>query len=245
MAQPSLTIEEVYLRLTSLLSDMPDFLHPGAPSTDVHKWLARAVAVLSASGDAVAASELAAIAKLFPQDRIMREYSVQQIVSLLHMALAKAELIVPTAMSGAFIAAGSSYDAYAAVAKVLTTAASDLLIVDPYASEAVLKYALTAPEKVSVRVLADQADGKPDLKPAAAAWVKQYGATRPLEARLSPKKTLHDRLIIVDGRTAWLLGQSFNKLADRAHTSISRADVELAKLKVGAYTTMWAAAVPL
>jgi hypothetical protein len=245
MAQPSLPVEEVFLRLTNLLSEMPEFMTPGAVSTEMHKWFARAVAVLNASGDTLAGSELAAIVKIFPQDLMMREYSVQQVVSLLHIALAKAELIVPQAMSGAFIAAGSSYDAYAAVAKVLTTANSDLLLVDPYSSEAVLSYALAAPENVSIRILADQAGVKPGLKPAAQAWAQQYGAARPLEVRLAIKNTMHDRLILVDGKTVWLLGQSFNKLADRAHTSISRVDADLANLKLAAYATMWGAASPL
>jgi hypothetical protein len=36
-----------------------------------------------------------------------------------------------------------------------------------------------------------------------------------------------------------VLGQSFNGLAQRAHTSLVRADAETAALKVAAYRDMW------
>jgi hypothetical protein len=68
-------------------------------------------------------------------------------------------------------------------------------------------------------------------------------AIRPIS--LAPAKTLHDRLIIVDEAIVWLLGQSFNKLAERSHTSIVRVDTETAALKIRAYTKEWEAATPL
>jgi hypothetical protein len=74
------------------------------------------------------------------------------------------------------------------------------------------------------------------LKPAAEHWRQQFGALRPLEVRLAPAKALHDRLIQVDGSTVWVLGQSFNGLATRAHTSLVRMDdPESAALKIAAY----------
>jgi hypothetical protein len=85
------------------------------------------------------------------------------------------------AVQGAFIAAGQSFDAFAAVGKVLSTAKSDVLMIDPYADATVLwDYAVAAPEQVSVRVLADAAHPQPSLKPAAERWMKQFGPTRPL-----------------------------------------------------------------
>jgi hypothetical protein len=54
---------------------------------------------------------------------------------------------------------------------------------------------------------------KPSLKPAAERWIAQRHAKRPLEVRQAPAKSLHDRLIITDGATAWVVGQSFKDLA--------------------------------
>ena len=94
-------------------------------------------------------------------------------------------------------------------------------MVDPYADANLLTdFAVLAPEGVQVMVLADKADHKPALKAAAERWVQQYGPSRPLRVRLAPSKTLHDRLIIVDDRESWSVGQSFNALGKRAHTSL-------------------------
>jgi hypothetical protein len=71
-------------------------------------------------------------------------------------------------VQGTFIAAGHSFDAFTAVSRVLGTAKTDVLIVDPYADEKVLiNYAVLAPEQVSVRLLADQGYYRKALKPAA------------------------------------------------------------------------------
>ena len=101
------------------------------------------------------------------------------------------------------------------------------------------------PEGVPIRVLADAKAVKPTLKPAVEAWGKQFGLTRPIEVRAAPKGTLHDRLILIDRRDVWLLGQSFNQLATRSNTYLSKADPELAQMKFGAYDQIWAASAPL
>jgi hypothetical protein len=94
------------------------------------------------------------------------------------------------------------------------------LIVDAYMDADVLtKFCVTAPEGIPIRLLADAASVKPGLAPATHAWVAQYGAARPLEARLARRRALHDRAIFVDHSTAWILTQSFNDVVgpdDRA-----------------------------
>jgi hypothetical protein len=122
-----------------------------------------------------------------------------------------------------------------------------LVTQDPYADEKIVtEYALLAPESVAVRILADAADHKKTLKPAAERWAQQFGKARaPLEVRLAPTKTLHDRLIIVDNANVWGIGQSFNKLAQRAHTSLVRMDSETGALKNAAYLEMWRKATVL
>ena len=49
-------------------------------------------------------------------------------------------------------------------------------------------------------------------------------------------------MILVDGRDAYVLGQSFNALAVRAPSSIVRADGETSAMKVAAYVDIWAKA---
>ena len=76
---------------------------------------------------------------------------------------------------------------------------------------------------------------KPSLKPAAELWQEQFGTKRPIEVRAAHKGTLHDRLILIDRTTAWLLGQSFNHLATHSNTYLAQADPELAQMKIYAY----------
>jgi hypothetical protein len=70
-------------------------------------------------------------------------------------------------------------------------------------------------------------------------------ATRPLEIRLAPARSLHDRLIIVDGAQAWTLTQSLKDFAARSPATIVKVDGETAGLKICAYDAIWRGAAPL
>jgi hypothetical protein len=239
----TLTPEVLYLQLGQLVAEMPD-LAKGSITADMNRWLGRAAALVEATGDTFAHTMLTTAT--YSLNTAIREMNAQTIAAVVHQALAKAELAAPAPVQGVFIATGHGFDAVAAVSKVLSTAKSDVLLIDPYADAKVLTdYAVSAPEQVSMRLLTDQASHKPSLKPAAERWVKQFNTSRPLTVRLGAARALHDRLILIDGTTAWTLGQSFKDLAAQAHTSLVRSDPELSALKVAAYEQMWAAATPL
>ena len=55
-------------------------------------------------------------------------------------------------------------------------------------------------------------------------------------------ENVHDRLILIDDREVWTLGQSFKDIAVRAPTSLHRVDGELAGMKVQAYEEIWTSA---
>jgi hypothetical protein len=154
--------------------------------------------------------------------------------------LATVEVELPTSFSGAFIPAGNVFDAMVAVDRVFKSAKTELLIVDPYLDEKILtEFALLAPTGVRLRLLCDAAGYKPSLEPASKKWTQQNGATRPLEVKAAPARTLHDRLVAVDRTSVWMIGQSFNALATRAPTSFGKSDPETAALKISAYEDVW------
>ena len=70
-------------------------------------------------------------------------------------------------------------------------------------------------------------------------WQQQYASTRPLTVKLAAPRSLHDRLIIIDGSTVYVSTQSLNALAVRSPASIMRADPEMAQLKIEAYQLIW------
>ena len=102
-----------------------------------------------------------------------------------------------------------------------------MLIIDRYMSEQALEYARAAPDGIRLRLLSGKKDHKPALEPAAEAWTKQFGEARPLWIRFAADHLLHDRLLIVDGSTAWSVTQSFNGLAARSPAAILRFPADL------------------
>src|SRR5262249_58423596 len=105
--------------------------------------------------------------------------------------------------------------------------------------------ALLAPDHVVVRLLADEANHKASLETATQRWMKQFGSTRPLFVRLAAAGTLPDTLILVDGATAWALGQPFGKLAKLDHTTLARVPPDTTAPLVAAYAARWDSAAPL
>ena len=160
--------------------------------------------------------------------RLHRHLLTQSILNILRRTAAVMELRSPAGAQGSFIHAGNVFDAMAALSNVLRRAATDLLIVDPYLDEIVLTdFVQMVPEKIPVRLLADQFSLKPTLHAACQRWAQQSGATRPLSARLASLRTLHARVIFIDNQKAYLSSQSFNAIAARSPATITRPDPEL------------------
>lgn len=246
---PSFTSDEalaVYTTIGNLISSMPDLLGSGGYDAERLLWLGRAYAQIEAvfgqTVDAISFKQQMDTA-VAHHDKFLRETAVGMMQSILYRALAYSESLAPAAAQGAYIPAGSVFDAMAAISKILSAAQQEALIIDPYMDEkALTDFAGLAQAGVTIKLLADSAAVKSTLQPAGNRWLAQHGASRPLQVRLSAPKALHDRLIIVDMKDSWLLGQSLNAFAQRAPASIVRADPEISALKVQGYGAIWTAA---
>jgi hypothetical protein len=237
--------QSLYVQLGRLVEAMPDLNEQLPLPASTLDWLGRAGALIAASGDMIDIAEFNTYATGLSKST-MQFSAAQDLGVIVRRALAKAELKAPAAAQGAFIPAGNAFDAMSALGKVLGRATRDVLIVDPYMDEKVLSdFALLAPERVAIRLLSDAQTVKPTIRPAATRWAAQYGMSRPLEAKLTPARILHDRLIVIDDATAWVLTQSLNAFATRSPASIVRVDDETASLKIAAYQAMWGQASPL
>jgi hypothetical protein len=229
--------EELYLELGRLMAAMPE-LGSGAVTHEINHWLARVVALLKSNGSLTEAIHV--------EDSALRTGKTETIADIMHRALTRAEHDAPSSVRGAVIAVGNTLDAYMAVRKVLSTANSDVLLVDPYAGAKVLTdYAVLASDKVAVRLLTNEAEHEASLITAAQRWAQQLGRYRKLTVRLAAGQTLHDRLILVDSAKVWVVGQSFNTLAKRKHTSLIRMRPETARRKIAIYAQIWNDAMPL
>jgi hypothetical protein len=236
--------QTLYLMLGQLIETTPDFSE-NVPLTREHqKWLGQASALVGEAGEHIDKIQI----NIFAQNMngTLRLSNAHAISTILHRTLAAVELRAPSSGQGAFIPAGNSFDAFAAIGKVLGSANDDLLVVDPYMdANALTDFAVTASEHVHIRLLADRANHKAGLNAAMVHWISQYADQRPLQVKLAAPKVLHDRLIIVDRTLVYILTQSLNAFASRSPASVSRVDPENTKLKITAYETIWADATPL
>jgi len=115
------------------------------------------------------------------------------------------------------------FDALTSFSKITRAAQHDVFIVDAHLDETFLTdFASAVPEGLTLRLLADEFSVKPYLDPAATRWVAQFGAKRPIQARVASPRALHDRAIFVDGKEAWLVSQSFAHFVARSRGEFVR-----------------------
>jgi hypothetical protein len=241
---------ERHARLKQLVETMPN-LRYGTVDMPMQTWLAKAHATVIDPNDRHDIADDVILKDAIPRvkegdDSLgIRATAASKIISIVLRKLEYLEQEVAPGTSGSFIAVGSAFDAFRAVTSVLAKAKSEILIVDPYFDAKVLEvFAPGAPEGISLRLLADPATMKLDFKPATQSWISQHGKARPLEARTSTPRALHDRAIFVDGTRAWALTQSFNHFAERSPASIVEVG-DIASLKIAAYEAIWQTATPL
>ena len=183
--------EALYVQLGRFVQGMPDLVAELPYPKSTYEWLGRVEALIDASGETADLTEFRLYSGWL-SNPTMQWSSAQEVTRIIYRALAKAELIAPAAVKGSFIPAGNSFDAMGAIGKILNEAIQEAFIIDPYLDEKVLTdFAALLPELRQLRLLADQQSVKPTLRPAATRWIAQYGAKRPLEAKLAPAKTLH------------------------------------------------------
>lgn len=238
------TPEALYHQLGRLRNDMPTAAELGKPSSS--KWTGSVLAVVDAADSAT--MELINLRTYF--DHANRngasDLTANMIAQNIDTVLAKLELKLPADTQGAFIPAGGVFDGYQAVSKAIATAKKHVFFIDPYGDDQLISdFVPLAAEGMPVFVLTDEHYAKPSLKPAAVRWVAQWGSKRPLEVRLARARSLHDRLLVVDSSTAWVVGQSFKDLAKRAHSSLVRMDQESGTLKIDAHLEIWKTASKL
>ncbi|MCK1521420.1 hypothetical protein [Bradyrhizobium sp. 17] len=228
-------IERVLFELRNLIDTMPNFHNSASNTPEGRMWLGRAAAMVEAGGSSLDAAGfvLAMDAVIGESNSYRHGQAVSKAASILFRTFARVESQSTPNLQGAYIPAGNSFDALAAIARVFSLATTELFIVDPYSDEKLLRdFAPLAAENVLLKILVDPFYVKSSLKPAVERWQSQF-QNRPLEARLTSPRQLHDRLIIVDDKEVWIVTQSFAHLAERAPASVTRFESEAADSKIG------------
>lgn len=231
----------LYQQIGRLLEAPPDLsTYQACVRPEALQWLGKGHALVDAVGVGIDAIQFASAVDT------MRTAAwagaVQRAFQILYRALGHCEIHMPIGSAGSFVPVGNSFDAFAALSKIFSSATVDVMIVDPYMDHAVLiDFALAVPEGIPLRLLSDTNDHKATLQPAARKWIDQHGIKRPLSVRLAPARSLHDRAIFIGHREAWTLSQSIKDFAKRSPAEIIRAD-SIAPLKIAAYEVIWTSA---
>ena len=123
--------EVLYRELGQLVADLPRDLSGPAPiSAETHRWLGRAATLIAETvGDLNAADMMDHTSFTSAADHlqgVLQEQNAHRIVTILHRALARAERNAPATAQGAFIAVGAAFTVFQVIAKILTTAKTDV-----------------------------------------------------------------------------------------------------------------------
>ena len=142
----------------------------------------------------------------------------------------------PTTGSQAY-GPGAVYDFMRDLREALKSATRTLLMVDPYVDDDIFDaYVSTVQTSVAVRILTRTVSSS--VKSTLAAFTKQH-ATR-VEMRTT--NAIHDRVVFVDGRACWVLGQSIKDAAKNKPTYLLPLSEDIAQLKLSHYEPIWNAA---
>jgi hypothetical protein len=225
------------------MAETPE-LASGPITREVQRWLASANALVRSSGSLTEALQFTVACENL--DGPLRARNAETITNILHRMFVKAEVNAPREVRGSVLLIGGNLDAYRAMRRLLATATSDALLVEPDAAGKILAdYAILAPERVTVRLLADEAQYRPSLMGGIHRWQQRFGDTRNLMVRVTSANTLYERLILLDGGRAWVLGAPFSHLTKRTHTTLVRMRPEEEARKIAVYAEIWEDAEPL
>jgi hypothetical protein len=135
---------------------------------------------------------------------------------------------------------GAVYDFYKALRDLLASATSSVFVVDPYLDEQIFDtYLAGISQSVTVRLLAR--NHSTTLRPAVAKFIAQ----KPMSIEVRTSNALHDRVVFIDGRTCWVLGQSISVAAKSKPTYLAPLSSDATALKQADYETIWAQAVSI
>lgn len=223
--------------LRSLAADVPDFTSY-SPSSRLHlEWLGKAYALISRWNKNESISFKTA-ADFLAMD-LTREMNVGRLLGTLHRAIADLEIQVPELPPQAF-GPGAVYDFHKALLDLLASATSELLIVDPYLDEQIFDaYISTVPPQIVVRLLTSKYPAS--LSPA----VKKFISQKNMVVEVRSTREIHDRVIFIDGRSCWVLGQSIKDAAKTKPTYLAPLATDTSQLKKAEYQRIWTIATPI
>ena len=239
----SLPLEQLRALLEQTISAAPSLGFQVALTAEDERWLARAETLIEASGSLPDLVDF----------RVARgnlggySHSRERIMAPLLNAYERVELHSPATGQGRFIPPGETWNGYAALVKIIQPPSADLLIIDRYLNGGIFIDLMPQTNASNlVRCLTVKGQYSGGLEAAAHKWqADNIAAKHPVEVRCAPDNSLHDRAIIVDMTDVWLVSQSLKDIGAKSPATVTKADTELAGLKMAHYDALWHASAKL
>lgn len=226
--------EVLLAQLRALFERAPDFEKYSPTSRDHLVWLGQAHALIS-RWDRLEASSFRTTSDFLALE-LVRPSNVAKIFGVIQRAIADLELIVPDNTQTIF-GAGDVYDVFRTLNEIISSAEKSIFIVDPYLDSSVFSHYITSrKQEVTVRLLIS--NNSDEIKPAAEKYLSQYGNV--VEVRKT--KSVHDRVIFIDGYVCWVIGQSLKDAAKAKPTYIAPLSPDVVPAKLADYERIWSGA---
>ena len=236
-AKPAMNSAVLLAELQLMANNIPDFRSFTSTAREHFEWLGKTHALLARwnSLEATSFSQVSGFLGM-PQTR---EGNLMQLMGILHRALADLQLDTPSKPDQAF-GPGAVYDFFKALKDLLSTATKTVMVVDPYLDDQVFDtYVSGINPTVSVKLLTTKVGEQ--FRPA----LEKFRAQHAQEIQARRTKDIHDRVVMMDGNSCWVLGQSINNAAKSQPTYIAPVSADTAGEKIRIYQGIWNDAEPV
>jgi hypothetical protein len=224
--------------LRALADHTPDFNSFTPTLRTHHEWLGKLHALVN-QWNRLEAISISGQVSYLSMPGIVRDTALSIILGGLHRVIADLETKVSPSANKAF-GPGAVYDFYKSLRELLASAKQSLLIVDPYLDENIFDtYLASVAAGISIRLLCGKSTA--GLKPA----ILKFSTQTKLNVEARSSSAIHDRVVFIDGRSCWVIGQSIKDAAKSKPTYIAPLDAPTTDLKQSEYEKIWNSAKPV
>lgn len=223
------------LKLREALEQAPNFgdVPIFEVSTPQRQWLATVGAILSRLGLSHQTSFKASYATLAQYWKPAINMIQGQVLDAIEELKLELELDGRSEIGSAY-APGDIYRFFTDLKNIVNSAKKGLLIIDPYFDGTAFNdYLSSVPSSIAVRVLADRYAAD------VATYVSKHRLQYNSSFELRSSKELHDRLILVDDDSAWIMGGSIKDAGNKKATYLIPLSSPIAAAKKAIYTDIW------
>jgi hypothetical protein len=224
--------------LRALADNVPDFDSYTVTSRAHHEWLGKVSALMQIWNQNESSSVQLSITMM--GYKVGREAGIAGVMSSLHRAISALQIRLPSNAADRVFGPGAVYDFFKSLRDLLASAQQSVLIIDPYLDDKIFDVYLSAVSpSVAVRLLTRFVEAS------FATAVAKFVAQRKMSVEARRSDCLHDRVIFLDGRSCWVLGQSIKDAAKSKVTYIAPLEGETVHLKREFYEQIWTEAKPI